>query len=87
MQHFAKRLAKIGLLDRVEETISDPDFVIESRTDPQAAIHYHYYRGTRAGDKYLCVVVKYDRDDAYVLTAYPSDEIKKGRVLWERKKK
>jgi hypothetical protein len=49
--HFAKRLAKAGLTDKIEETITNPDFVIESRTDLQAAIHYHYYRGTRMGDK------------------------------------
>ena len=85
VSHFVKRLVKAGLLDKIEEAIGDPDFVIESRTDPNVAIYYRFYRKIRAGDKYLCVVVKIDRDDAYVLTAYPSDQIKKGRLLWERK--
>ena len=85
--HFVKRLVNAGLLEKLEETVADPDFVIESRTDAMAVIHYCFYRGTRAGDKYLCVVVKHNAADAYVLTAYPSDQIKKGRLIWERKRK
>lgn len=85
--HFAKRLARVGLFDKFGETICDPDFVIQSSTDSLAEIYYRFYRGTKAGNKYLCVVVKHDINDAYVLTAYPSDEIKKGRLLWERKGK
>jgi hypothetical protein len=78
---------KAGMFDRLEETISDPDFVIESISDSQAAICYRFYRGTRAGSKYLCIVIKYSSNDAYVLTAYPSDQIKKGQLIWERKKR
>ena len=34
------------------------------------------------GDKYLCVVVKVVGTDAFVLTAYLTDTIKKGQQLW-----
>ena len=87
VRHFVKRLIKAGMLDLIEDTVADPDFVIQSKSDALAAINYKFYRGTKAGDKFLCVVVKYLEDDAYVLTAYPSDEIKKGTVIWERRKK
>ncbi len=82
-----KRLTKAGLFDKLDETVSNPDFVIESISDPSAAILYRFYRGTKAGNKFLCVVVKYTDSDAYILTAYPSDEIKKGKLLWERTRK
>jgi phage-Barnase-EndoU-ColicinE5/D-RelE like nuclease2 len=85
--HFIKRLTKAGLFEKLEEAIANPDFVIESVSDPSASISYRYYRGTKAGNKYLCVVVKYATSDAYVLTGYPSDEVKKGRIIWERNKK
>jgi hypothetical protein len=85
--HFTKRLIKAGLMDKIEETIANPDFVFESRTDPMAAIYYRYYRRVTAGDKYLCIVVKHERNDSYILTAYPSDHIKKGNLIWERNKK
>ncbi len=38
----------------------------------------------RVGDRYLCVVVKVAGDDAFVLTAYLTDRIKKGVALWPR---
>ena len=34
------------------------------------------------GDKYLCVVVKVQAEDAFVVTAYMTDKVKKGNVLW-----
>jgi molybdopterin synthase catalytic subunit len=37
------------------------------------------------GAKYICVVVKLAGDDAFVLTAYLTDRIKKGVPLWPKK--
>ena len=87
IRHFANRLARNDMFDLLEETVAEPDFIIQSRSDPKAVINYKLHKGTKGSDKYLCVVVKYEGDDAYVLTAYPSDEIKKGILLWEKKKK
>ena len=87
IRHFANRLARARMYDLLEETVAEPDFIIQSRSDPKALINYKLRRGTKESDKYLCVVVKYDGEDAYVLTAYPSDEIKKGALVWEKKKK
>lgn len=56
--------------------------MVESMSDAQARLYYRYYVGTRVGDKYLCVVVKVRADDAFVLTAYLTDTVKKGRLLW-----
>ena len=39
---------------------------------------------TRVGDRYLCVAVKVAGDDAFVLTAYLTDRIKRGVALWPR---
>jgi len=43
------------------------------------------YVGTRVGDKYLSVVVKVQPADAFVVTAYMTDKVKAGKVLWPRK--
>ena len=51
-------------------------------SDPQARLYYRFYFRTIVGSKYLCVVVKMLDDDAFVLTAYLTDRIKKGVVLW-----
>jgi hypothetical protein len=40
--------------------------------------------GTLVGDKYLCVAVKIRATDAFVLTAYLTDRVKRGVPLWPR---
>ena len=44
--------------------------------------YYRCYVGTRIGNKHLCVVVKVIEADAFVVTAYLTDKVKKGRQLW-----
>ena len=66
------------------ETLRQPQFVVESLTDPAAALSYRYYLGTKVGDKWLCVVVKYAANDAFVVTAYLTDKLKKGKRLWPK---
>jgi hypothetical protein len=34
------------------------------------------------GDKWLCVVTKYLDNDAFLLTAYLTNRIKQGELLW-----
>ncbi len=67
------------------ETLAKPTLVIQSRSDASAELSYRYYLGTQVGDKWLCVVVKYSLDDAFVLTAYLTDQPKKGEQLWPKK--
>jgi hypothetical protein len=43
---------------------------------------YRYYLRTIVGGKYLCTVVKVSETDAFVLTAYLTDRIKRGETLW-----
>ena len=65
--------------------LAQPQRVIQSLSDPEARLYYRYYVGTRVGDKFLCVVVKVVGADAFVLTAYLADTIKKGQQLWPPK--
>ena len=58
---------------------------IQSRTDVTAELSYRFYIGTKFGDKWLCVVVKYAAADAFVVTAYLTDKPKKGEQLWPSK--
>jgi hypothetical protein len=37
---------------------------------------------TPVGDEFLCVVVKNARNGSFVLTAYLTDTVKKGRIVW-----
>lgn len=69
----------------ITETLERPEKVIESLSDPEAQLYYRFYLGTRVGDKYLCVVVKIKETDAFLLTAYLTDTIKKGELIWPKK--
>lgn len=69
----------------LEETLHHPTLVIQSSADKTAALNYRYYVGTKVGDKWLCVVVKYEKEDAFVLTAYLTDKPKIGEQIWPKK--
>ena len=66
----------------IEETLLSPEQVLESLFDPGVRPYYRFYRMTAVGDKYLCVVIKMSRGDAFVLTAYLTDSIKRGWRIW-----
>lgn len=65
--------------------MKDPDRIVRSRTDPEIELFYRHYESTPVSDKQLCVVVKTTADDAFVVTAYFTDSVKKGDTLWVRK--
>ena len=53
----------------IEETLLQPERVVQSFSDPQARLYYRFYFRTMMGGKHLCVVVKTLEADAFVLTA------------------
>jgi len=40
---------------------------------------------TPVTEKYLCVVVKILVSDLFIITAYFTDTIKRGKIVWEKK--
>jgi len=66
----------------IEETLLSPEQVLEFLFDPEVRLYYRFYRMTLVGDKYLCVVVKMRQGDAFVLTAYLTDSVKRGWRSW-----
>lgn len=70
--------------DKINETLSYPDRVIKSHSDNEVRLYYRQYEGLSIGDKYLCIVVKFKTEDAFVITAYFTDSVKKGDVLWKK---
>jgi hypothetical protein len=70
--------------DKINETLTDPDIVVRSKSDEEARLYYRHYEGLSIGNKYFCIVVKYKEADAFVITAYFTDSVKKGDVIWRR---
>jgi hypothetical protein len=74
----------IGQISRIAETLADPDRIIRSRTDATVELFYRWYTSTPVTAKFLCVVVKALPDDPFMITAYHTDAVKRGEVLWEK---
>lgn len=85
LAHILGHPEMVGQEEAIEETLGHPQKVVESYSDPQARLYYRFYMGTQVGDKHLCVVVKVVGEDAFVLTAYLTDKVKKGVQIWPRK--
>ena len=55
-----------------------PDEVRQSRTDPEVLLFYKAEEARR----WVCAVAKQARDQAFLVTAYPTDAIKEGVRIW-----
>lgn len=85
LHHILEHPEMAGMERAIAATLAQPETVSESLSDPQARLYYRFYLGTLVGDKHVCVVVKIAEDDAFVLTAYLTDKVKKGTAIWPRK--
>ena len=71
--------------EEISLVLAAPAEVRVSRSDETVKLFYEYYARTRVGGKWLCVVVKYPPDDAFVVTAYLTDQLKAGETIWRQK--
>jgi len=83
-RHIQAHPELAGMQAAVAETLREPEVVIRSASDPLAKLYYRFYHRTIIGGKHLCVVVKVRQDDAFVVTAYLTDRVMEGTVLWPR---
>jgi hypothetical protein len=76
-------MEKMG--SEVERVLQEPQLVRRSRFDVTVRLFYEFYARTHMGSKWLCVVVKYVENDAFIVTAYLTDKPKTGEDLWPKK--
>ena len=74
-----------GQIDKITETLLNPDKIVHSKTDSEVELFFKHYKSTPVTEKYLCVVIKVLPDDLFIITAYFTDTIKRGKRLWEKK--
>jgi hypothetical protein len=73
-----------GQTPRIAETMAAPDWIVRSRTDATVELFYKWYASTPVTAKFLCVVVKTLPADPFMITAYHTDAVKRGEVLWQK---
>ncbi|HXU35177.1 MAG TPA: hypothetical protein VN937_02355 [Blastocatellia bacterium] len=74
-----------GQAPKIIETMSDPDIITRSATDPQVELFYKHYLSTPVTTKFLCVVLNVLTDDNFIITSFFTNTVKKGDVIWEKK--
>lgn len=74
-----------GQIDRIQDSLLGPDWIVKSKTDPTVELFYRYYDMTPVTEKYLCITVKISGEDLFIITAYFTDTVKRGEILWEKK--
>lgn len=78
----------VDMRETIGETLRDPEVVRLSNREPgpnpgQSRLYYRWYDGTAMGDKWVCVVALFrDDGDAFVLSAYVTERLKRGIELW-----
>lgn len=72
-------------LDGIKETVMNPDEVRESTHDPSILLFYKLYEETPVTEKYLLVVIETQNREGFIVTAFFTDRVKKGGVVWKKK--
>lgn len=85
LAHILEHPEMKELEDGIGRALMRPEIVRRSRSDDAVRLFYEFYAQTIVGGKWLCVVVKYVDDDAFVVTAYLTDKPKAGEDLWPTK--
>jgi hypothetical protein len=80
--HILAHPEMLGMEDAVSQVLLRPELIRSSQTDPDIQLFYQFFAQTRVGGKWLCVVVKYTREDAFVVTAYLTGKPKAGGAAW-----
>jgi hypothetical protein len=85
LTHILERPEMKQMGRELEKVLRQPQLCRRSRSDDAVRLFYELYEQTMVGGKWLCVVVKYEENDAFVVTAYLTDRPKPGEELWPTK--
>jgi len=82
LSHILEHPEMKGMAAEIRRVLVRPQLVRRSRSDEAVRLFYEFYAQTIVGGKWLCVVVKYAENDAFLVTAYLTDKPKPGEDLW-----
>ena len=82
--HIEKHPEMKNQMDKIKETIQNPDFIRCSAFDESVLLFYKPYAETPVGEKYLLVAVKILNSHGFIITAFFTDKLKKGEHVWPK---
>jgi hypothetical protein len=75
-----KHPVMVGREASVRISLESPDEIRESRIDPDVLLFYK----RESTKRWVCAVAKKAADQAFLITAYPTDAIKEGARIWPK---
>jgi len=69
---------------RIKESLVNPDEIRESERSPQIWLFYKLYAKTPVTQKFMLVVVQVKDGEGFIVTAFFTDKIKKGDIIWKK---
>lgn len=69
-----------GRENDVKDTLQNPSEIRQSKSDRTV---YLFYKPERMG-RWVCAVTKRLGGDGFLITAYPTDAIKEGELIWPK---
>lgn len=84
-EHLLEHPEMHACIQGLAETLIVPDEVRVSASDANAHLYYKSIMHPLLGPKLLCCVIKVMPGDAFIVTAYVTDKVKKGTLLWPDK--
>jgi len=82
--HILSRVEMKNQENKIKETLTSPNEIRESLKDKSIWIYYKKYSKTPVTQKYMLVVVKVLNNEGEVITAFFTDRIKKGEIIWRK---
>ncbi len=64
--------------ETVKAVLSKPDTIRKSKIDESVFLYY------KQEDKLYCVVVRHEGVEGFLITAYPTDKVKEGEIIWTK---
>ena len=68
-----------GKEKKAKEVLKSPDIIRVSNSDKKVFLYYKKYL-----KNYLCVVVKHENGDGFIITVHMTNKIKEGKQIWTK---
>lgn len=82
--HILEHTEMVSQEHRLRAALREPEKVLTSYRDPTVHLYYRFYARSPVGPKHLIVAVKILDQDAFIITAFYTDEVKGGTQIWPR---
>jgi len=69
---------------KIKDCLVNPDEIRESERSSKIWLFYKLYQKTPVTTKYVLVVVRIMNGEGFIVTAFFTDKIKKGELIWRK---